>query len=180
MSLKLDTKEKQRRQQQRRIDRFENSYIPEPNSGCHIWIESCYESRGDMRARFFNGEKWVIASRHVWQTQIGIIPEGMCVLHHCDNSLCVNTDHLYLGSDWDNAQDREKRNRSWSKRVEHMKAIRQKVRYAKGEQHSQAMLTWDDVKAIRSSDLSNKELSIKYRVSIPHIWNIRAGKYWKE
>ena len=47
----------------------------------------------------------VYAHRWAWEHFKGEIPEGFQVNHHCDNSLCVNPDHLYLGTQDENMHD---------------------------------------------------------------------------
>lgn len=52
------------------------------------------------------------ASRICWIISFGEIPEGMQVLHHCDNPPCVNPKHLWLGTGADNMQDKTRKGRN--------------------------------------------------------------------
>ena len=54
----------------------------------------------------------LLAHRISWEMFKGPVPVGLHVCHHCDNPGCVNPDHLFVGTDKDNAQDREKKGRS--------------------------------------------------------------------
>ena len=51
------------------------------------------------------GRKLMLAHRFAWMEKNGKIPEGMCVLHHCDNPSCINVEHLFLGTRRDNNLD---------------------------------------------------------------------------
>jgi len=51
-----------------------------------------------------------------WEIHNGPIPEGMSVLHKCDNTICTNPEHLYLGTQTQNMQDAWDRGRRKSPR----------------------------------------------------------------
>ena len=61
--------------------------------------------------KIWDGKKHIRGNRLVWQYYNGIIPEGLCILHTCDNPWCVNINHLFIGTQKNNAQDRENKGR---------------------------------------------------------------------
>ena len=93
----------------RQLANFESMWIPEPMSGCYLWIGY---TTSDGYGRFNFSGRIVNAHRVAYQQYKGAIPDGLLVLHNCDNPACVNPGHLRLGSDVDNARDRAKRRRS--------------------------------------------------------------------
>lgn len=71
-------------------------------STCKLWPKSCTpQGYGKLQV---NGVT-LLAHRVAWEEEYGPIPKGMCVLHHCDNPPCVNTEHLFLGTYLDNNRD---------------------------------------------------------------------------
>ncbi len=111
-----------------------------------------------------SGSKTVRAHRVAWELVYGPIPEGMDVLHNCDNPPCCNPGHLYLGTDTDNRQDCLARGRA-----------------ARGEANGRAKLTEAKVIAIRAARARGETyLSIAQRfgVSDSAIEFIVAGMSW--
>jgi len=83
--------------------------VPEPNSGCRLWLLSCSrDGYGWAKRR----RKTVQAHRLSYELNIGPVPDGMCVCHKCDVPSCVNPDHFWLGTNEQNTQDRKAKGRS--------------------------------------------------------------------
>lgn len=75
---------------------------------------NCWEWSGTNNYRYGllrTCGKMVRAHRISWEIHFGTIPAGLHVLHKCDNTLCVNPDHLFLGTHFDNMQDMAKKGR---------------------------------------------------------------------
>ena len=71
-------------------ERFEEKYIPEPNSGCWLWLAAQLGGYGviDVEGRYRR------AHRVSYELHKGKIPDGLVLDHLCRMPLCVNPDHL--------------------------------------------------------------------------------------
>jgi hypothetical protein len=78
-------------------------------SGCWPWT-------GKIATNGYGYLDNMLAHRASWLIHHGPIPEGLQVLHHCDNPRCVNPDHLWLGTQADNVADMMAKGRHWSQR----------------------------------------------------------------
>lgn len=110
-------------------------------------------------------KKAKILHRLAWIAYRGEIPGGMFVCHRCDNKLCVNPEHLFLGTALDNMRDKMAKNRHVA---------------VKGEDHGMAKLTIDQVIEIRKlkGRLYQKEIAKRFNVSKALISLIHANKNW--
>lgn len=142
-------------------ERIERHSIPVPMCGCWIWLKSC-NAKGYPHLRW--KRQMMRANRFAWEAYKGPIPIGMHVLHQCDTPLCVNPDHLFLGTNQDNVDDRVKKDRSAS---------------FLGSNHPRAKLTDDNVRNIRHSTVPGPQVATMYGVSISLINQIRLRKIWK-
>ena len=104
--------------------------------------------------------------RYSWEIHVGPIPDGLLVLHKCDNPVCVNPTHLFLGTLQDNMADRNA-----------------KGRQAHHERHPRARLTLEQVADIRAAFAAGRkklQLARDYGVGRTTIQALLAGKTWKD
>lgn len=87
------------------VDRFWAKV--QKTDGCWLWIAF----RNQDGYGIFNRFVETSAHRAAWHFTYGPIPEGMRVLHKCDNPPCVRPDHLFLGTQFDNMQDCSRKGR---------------------------------------------------------------------
>jgi hypothetical protein len=71
--------------------------------------ESCWLWTGSRLGRgygmFRHNGKTVKAHRIAWELEYGPVPQGLYVLHTCDNPPCVRPEHLFLGTQFANMRD---------------------------------------------------------------------------
>ncbi len=107
-----------------------------------------------------------MAHRVSYKIFIGPIPDGLWVLHKCDNPPCINPEHLFVGTRNDNETDKVK-----------------KGRHLYGKKHNLAKL--DDEKVLKiisllmEGKLSRKEIAQRFSVTTATICYINGGKIWK-
>lgn len=78
---------------------------------CWLWTGATTRGYGHIKRGPANAGT-AQATHLSWEIHNGPIPDGLMVLHHCDNPPCVNPEHLYLGTHKDNMRDRAVRGRS--------------------------------------------------------------------
>ena len=132
--------------------------------GCHLWIGAIGSHGYGMFGWRSLYKHMVPAHRVAYELVHGAVPEGMCVCHTCDNRLCVNPSHLFLGTHLDNSNDKISKGRD---------------RHALGEAASKAKLSEKDVIFIRNSVDGPTALGRRFGVSPNQIWMIKTKRSWR-
>lgn len=132
----------------------------QPN-GCRVWIRS---HKNTYPSIWWKG-KTLTGHRLTWELAHGVIPKGMHVCHRCDNTMCINLEHLFLGTAADNMAD---------------KMTKGRANFVVGERHYAAKLTPEKVRAIRASTLSQSQIAREMGISQSVVCEVRTRKAWKE
>ena len=150
-------------------NRFYDKFHKGEGDECWIWKGAICKDKWGGRARFRIGGDATTASRASWIIHFGKIPDGMYVCHTCDNGLCVNPSHLFIGSAYDNNHDM-------------MKKGRYVCLY--GEDCPSSKLTENEVLEIRRlykrGKTTYKKLSEIYNVTSALIGYIVTRKIWRQ
>jgi hypothetical protein len=131
--------------------RFDSKYV-KADSGCWNWTAS---RTRDGYGKMSVAGKTVASHRASWLLNHGDIPDGLFVLHECDNRLCVNPNHLFLGTTSDNMVDCILKGR-----------------------HGRKKLSKDQIEYIRSYAGSSKEPAKALGISRAMFCRIRKGNAW--
>lgn len=97
------------------IERFWKKVELIPEHPCWEWVAS-KDTNGYGQIGLTRLRKNITAHRLSWEIWSGASAGKMCVLHTCDNPGCVRPNHLFLGTQKDNANDRSKKKRGNSPR----------------------------------------------------------------
>ncbi len=133
-------------------------------SGCHVFTGSKDECG---YGRINRDGKLVRLHRAVWERDNGTIPNGMVVCHTCDNPACINSTHLFTGTQVDNIKDMDKKGRR---------------RTLIGSQQSQAKLSEEEIPKIKQrhgAGFSIAFISRMYGVSEGAIRAVVKGRTWR-
>lgn len=112
--------------------------------------------------------KWLTVHRVAYRQRHGAVPDGLCVLHHCDVRNCIEDRHHFLGTNADNNSDMMAKGRN---------------RQRKHEAHNLAILNWESVRSIRTKRLNGatlRELGEEYGVHLSTIWLVVHNVNWVE
>ena len=146
-------------------DRFHDKVMPEPNTGCWLWIGAVKEYGYGVIGLGRREQGVAKAHRVSWELHRGPIPEGANVLHHCDQPSCVNPNHLFCGTLSDNMKDCVRKGRNFKPNN-------------RGENASWAKLNAEKVADIRKRELKGTEYARKYGVHKSAIYQIWRGENW--
>ena len=143
--------------EQRFWEKVDKSLGRGPNGDCWLWTASLNE-KGYGR---FGDKK---AHRVAYEFEVGSIPQGLILLHSCDNPACVRFSHLTPGTHLENKHD------SMAKK-----------RHAYGENHNMARLNEKRVREIRrlkNSGMSGLGIASLTGINYRTIYHILSGKTW--
>jgi hypothetical protein len=143
-------------------NRFEAKFTRGPD--CWEWTGG---RSSDGYGSFSIAGKHIGAHRFAWIYANGSIPDGAHVLHRCDNPPCVNPEHLFLGTHFDNMRDCGAKGRR---------------SHIRGEKHGASRVTFREVTAIRYAyalaGCQQVDLARAVGISQQLVSNIVNGKSW--
>lgn len=149
------------------FDRFDDLYIPEPNSGCWLWLGQINNKGYGKFQLKRSGYSSVYAHRFSYQVHNCIeVPLHLDVCHSCDMPCCVNPDHLWVGTRKQNMMDCIQKNR-------------QGKQDRSGSMNGRAVLCEWQVLSIRMDSRSLSEIAKEYGCEKTAISRIKSRKSWR-
>jgi hypothetical protein len=138
--------------------RFAEKIQLNDENGCWEWT-GCVTSTG--YGKFGINGSTTPAHRAAYELFVGKVPKWFEVCHHCDNRMCVNPGHLFIGTHFDNMQDCVEKGR------------------LRGGNHK---LTEEDVMMVSGllrAGLKHGQIASRVGVSTTAVWKIYSGNTWR-
>jgi DNA-binding transcriptional regulator YiaG len=138
----------------------------DPDTGCWVWIGA--KGSGGGYGLIKVGPKLMLAHRASYMEYVGDIPEGMLILHRCDNPPCINPEHLFAGTWADNMRDMVAKGRD-------------KHGDTRGEKNGQHKLNLAEIEQIRDLlewGMKQHVIAQAFGVSRSNIAMIKSGRIW--
>jgi len=139
--------------------------MPDPIE-CWEWQGMKKPGWGGYGLFWFDGTSQNKAHRTAWNLIYGDIPDGLGVLHTCDNPSCVNPLHLWLGTQRDNRLDMENKGRS---------------RIVRGSKNCRCKLSEDKVRKmrlLRSQGVLGKDVANRFDISTSAVSQVANRRTW--
>jgi len=147
--------------------RFSEKFIQGAADDCWPWTAAKGTHRRGNQTPYFQPKirvdgKALTATRVAWELYRGPIPSGLHVLHRCDNPVCVNPAHLFLGTNADNTRDKVAKGRA-----------------PRGEANSLAHLTEDVVRRVHDAPGTCDDVAMRFGLGRSQVSRIRRGETWR-
>jgi len=130
---------------------YQHRYVVDENSGCWNWI-GAVQSNG--YGHLNNSGRIILAHRFFYEFYCGHIPKSKLVLHRCDNRICVNPEHLWIGTHKNNTLDMISKERG-------------NFPGTNGERNGNAKLSSDEILSLKEMYLTRKHS----RAEIARVFN---------
>lgn len=149
------------------LDKYIKDNTEETCTGCLISTKALSRGRAQTSITDYIAiGKTKMLHRIVYIYYKGAIPEGLVVMHSCDNPACINIEHLSLGTQWDNMQDMVKKGRQGNR----------------GANNPKSKLTLDKVEFIRRTVgiFSGNLIAKVFNLDRSTINLVRRNQTWKK
>jgi len=146
--------------------RYERKIVRGSEPGdCWIWHGNRNQAGyGQFRVGRTGNGPVISVHRWAYERAKGPIATGLLVLHKCDNPRCSNPEHLYVGTQLDNARDRSERHpnaRGYKRPVGLTRAGR---------------ICDDEVREIRAAEGTTGEIAARFGISEAYVHGIRTRR----
>lgn len=159
--------------------RFWNKVDKRDPAGCWIWLgQTMPNGYGrTSRSRAENGPHSVYAHRAAWELTHGVVPTDLLVCHTCDNRVCVNPAHLFVGTQKDNIADMDAKCRRVNSPAPKGTVLNAKI--TQGIANRIRKMHVDLPK--RGTLIAPGEmqgLAARFGISVSQVYNVVTGKCW--